>query len=155
MSHLSTSIFQLPACYAESSTFDISAAMHKKLIIADKRETSSKMPRFRMMRKGRERRQTSPPAALDSPAATLASMFASDSIEIQHHPKALSPHDSAQDLSDKLSGLTVHGSDGRPDDQPTLQRNASISGGRRIRSPPPIPSDCLVVGAGPAGLMLA
>ncbi|KIW03959.1 hypothetical protein, variant [Verruconis gallopava] len=107
------------------------------------------MPKFRMRRKSREQRDAFPSAASD------ISVSPSDSLEIRHHHKINTPHDSAQDLSDRLSNMAVHTSKGRSNEQQVLHRKSSLRTGHMVRSPPPpVPSDVLVVGAGPTGLML-
>lgn len=77
------------------------------------------------------------------------------SIDFQLNSR-IRPHDSVQDLSERLNNWRMAVTESRADEQPQLSRKTSLRTEHMIRSPqPPVPNDVLVVGAGPAGLMLA
>lgn len=77
------------------------------------------------------------------------------SIDFQLNSR-IRPHDSVQDLSERLNNWRMAVTESRAEEQPQLSRKTSLRTEHMTRSPqPPVPNDVLVVGAGPAGLMLA
>lgn len=114
------------------------------------------MPKFRMNRKNREERQLPSFDSKDFCMSPRAPPSPPKSIDLQPFSRFRTPHDSAQDLSERIHAWTMTASEGGSDTYPQLSRKASMRTEHMIRSPqPPNPTDVLVVGAGPAGLMLA
>ena len=114
------------------------------------------MPKFRMNRKNREERQLHHVDSAEFCMSPRAPPTPPKSIDLPPFSRLRSPHDSAQDLSERIHAWNLTTSEGATESHPHLSRKASMRTEHMIRSPqPPNPTDVLVVGAGPAGLMLA
>jgi NADPH-dependent 2,4-dienoyl-CoA reductase/sulfur reductase-like enzyme len=114
------------------------------------------MPKFRMNRKNRDEKHQA--ESLDfSISFPRPPPTPPRSIDLQISSRFKPPQDSTQELlAERINAWTLNTSEEAAAMHSQISRKPSLRTEHMIRSPPPpVPSDVLVVGAGPAGLMLA